>query len=895
MRKYLVLGITLVISLVIKPLSAQEIAFPSFTGTFQNTPLDQAIKSINDQTHVSFYYHDDWLNGIEVTEQFSETPLDVVIDKLIASSDLSWMAFDETNIVILNESKPIFLLNLIKNEKENPGSGIKIIGATPAIGKPATITGNVKDEANGDALIGATFYIDELKDGVVTDLNGDFSITIPTGRYNIRVESIGFDQEYLVVEVISSGTINFSLMEAATQLNEILITESRIDENVQQVSVGIERLDVKVLRTMPQFMGEVDIIKGLITLPGVSTVGEGASGFNVRGGTVGQNLILQDEALIFNSSHLFGFFSAFNPDVVRDITLYKGNPPATHGGRLSSILDIRLKNGSSDKVHLSGGIGTVSSKLVIDGPLIKGKGDFVLGGRVSYVNWFLGIANNPTIQQSTAHFYDLNARFNYNISDKDRITLSGYKSFDDFKLISDTLFTWETQNVSAIWRHSFNANMLSDLSIAYGQFNTKTEDIEGNNSFIMDSHVHHLKAKLVLSYITGDHKIDFGGEIIDYNLNPATFKPGEYSVNIRAVNVEEENGLETALFVSDEFKINEKLSVTAGLRYSNYIVKGPKTVYLYEEGFPKSDETIVDLTMYANNETITSYGGIEPRLSLRYLVSPTSSLKFGYARNRQYIHLISNTTAVSPQDFWQSSNFYIPPEIGDQVSLGYFQNFFNNKYEFSVEGFYKYLYQTIDYKEGAKVLLNEKLEQEIIVGIGKSYGVEVMVKKSTGRLTGWMSYTYSRSLRKFESAVKDANISLGEYFPSNYDKPHDLTVLMNYQLSRGVKFSANFTYSTGRPVTAPVSKYSIQHILSVQNYSQRNQFRIPDYHRLDISFTFGVGRRKDRKVNDEVIFSVYNIYGRKNAYSVYFNQSGFAYKLSVLGTAFPSISYNFKI
>lgn len=894
MKALKLLGSTCVLLMLFQIALAQDVDLPRYTGTHNNSALEDVLGRISTQTKVSFYFHADWLNGKTVTASFDNAPLQEVLDEVLAPADLSWMAYDATNVVVMNEAKPIFLLNLMEEKEVNPEMAIAIIGAEPAIGRPATVTGKILDE-NGEPLIGATFYVDELSDGVVTDINGVFSMTVPTGRYNLRVESVGYDTQFQEAEIIASGSIDFQLLEAATQLNEILITESRIDENVQQVSVGVERMDVKVLRSMPQFMGEVDIIKGLITLPGVSTVGEGAPGFNVRGGTVGQNLILQDEALIFNSSHLFGFFSAFNPDVVRDVTLYKGNPPASQGGRLSSILDVRLKNGSSDRWHINGGVGTVSSKLAIDGPLFGGKGDLVVGGRISYVNWFLGLINNPTLRQSNAHFYDLNARFNYNISDKDRITLSAYKSFDDFKLVSDTLFTWETQNASAIWRHSFNPDLLSDLSVAYGQFNTRTEDIEGTNAFTMNSHVHHLKGKLRFDYQIGSHRLDFGGEVVDYSLNPATFSPGPTSVNIRPLDVQEEFGTEMAAFLSDEFKLNDNFTITAGLRYSRYRVKGPKNVYLYDEALPKSDDSIIDSLAFGSGETIATYGGFEPRLSMRYLLTPTSSLKFGYARNRQYIHLISNTTAVSPQDFWQSSNYYIPPEIGDQISGGYFRNLLDNKYELSVEGFYKYLYQTIDYKEGATVILNDRLEQDIIVGIGKSYGVEFMLKKNTGRLTGWMSYTYSRSLRKFESEISDQNLSQGEFFPSNFDKPHDLTVLMNYNLSRGVKFSANFTYSTGRPVTAPVSKYSVQHILSVLNYSQRNQFRIPDYHRLDISVTFGVGLRKDRKVNDEVVFSIYNVYANRNAYSVFFNQTGFAYRLSVLGTAFPSISYNFKI
>ncbi len=888
-------GFIILFCLIYLPAVSQKSETQTFSGSFQNQPLKDILLTIQSSKNISIFYHSDWLGNLEYSGSFIKSPLDSVFDQLLDGTGLSWIVYDDTNIVLLDASQPISLLDLLEKNKSYSSSSLLIIGKRPEIDKPANIKGDIVDENSREPLIGATIFVEELKKGVVTDVNGHFDIIIPTGHYHFRIESVGYDEKLIEAEVIASGPLNIKLTEGALQLKEILITETRIDENVQSVSVGIERMDMKVMRNVPQFMGETDIIKGLITLPGVSTVGEGASGFNVRGGTVGQNLILQDEALIFNSSHLFGFFSAFNPDVVRDVTLYKGNPPATQGGRLSSILDVRLKNGSSDRIHVSGGIGTVSSKLEIDGPIFDGKGDFLLGGRVSYINWFLNTLNNPRLSQSEAHFYDLNARFNFKISKNDRITISGYKSFDDFKLVSDTVFTWETQNASAIWRHTFTEDFQGDLSLSYGQFNTGTSDLKGSNAFTLNSFVHHLKTKLLFGYQLEKHKLEFGGSAINYSMNPGTFIPGASSENLVPIDVDKENAWESSLFISDEFNITDKLSLTAGLRYSHYNVVGPKTVYIYEHNIPKNDDTIIDSLQFGANESIKSYGGFEPRISIRYLVAPTASVKFGYARNRQYVHLISNTTAISPQDYWQSSTYYIPPEIGDQVSVGYFQNFENNAYEFSVEGFYKYLDQTIDYKEAATVLLNEKLEQDIIVGIGKAYGVEFLLKKNTGRFKGWMSYTWSRSLRKFESPNRDENISQGKFFPSNYDKPHEVSFLMDYKLSKGIKFTANFTYNTGRPVTAPVSKYSVQHILSVMNYSQRNQFRIPDYHRLDIAFIFGVGRRKDKLINDELIFSIYNVYGRKNAYSVYFNQGGFANKLSILGTVFPSISYNFKI
>lgn len=865
---------------------------------FNNTPFKEALSRLEKRHKVSFFYKYQWIKEIVVNGQYNNVKLADFLNEILTPYQISFLVY-ENNVVLVDgtinaSSIAIKASQLADMEGRVNYTTIGNVLKNPEQ-KKVVLSGFVKEGGNDDALVGARIYIEELSLGATTNVNGFYSLTLPVGRYNVTTGFIGYDEKKLPLEVLSNGSVDFDLYKETVELEEITITAEAKDENIRGVLAGKEKLSIEAIKGMPAFLGEIDVIKSIITLPGVSTVGEGASGFNVRGGNVDQNLLLQDDAMIFNASHLFGFFSSFNADFVRDVTLYKGGGPPNYGGRVSSILNVNLRNGNLKKFHGQGGLGLVSSRLVLEGPIAKDKTSFIIGGRSSYSDWILKRINNVDLQKSSAQFYDGNAKITHNFSDKDKLTLSSYVSNDRFKFAGDTTYQWRTFNTSLKWSHIFNEKLLASFGAVYGTYESKTYDENGIDAFTLDSDIKSTNLKVDFNFIPNAiHKIDFGASVIKYEFNPGVFKPGPLNVNETFLTLRKEQSYESGVYIKDEYTLNSNLTVMLGLRYSLFHNVGPGDIFNYDPNVPREETSIVDTLSFSHGDLIKKYSGLEPRLSLRYTLSPASSLKFSYYRTKQYIHLISNTTAVAPVDFWQSSNFHLKPQTGDQISLGLFKNFKNDALETSVEVYYKRIDNVIDYKEGSAILLNETLEADLLSGFGRAYGLELLIQKNKGRITGWLGYTYSRSERLFESQNNEEQINSGNYYPANFDKPHDVTLVMNYNASRRVRISTNFTYSTGRPITVPVSKYSYGNILSVLNYSERNQFRIPDYHRLDLSITLKPGHKIDKKLKGEWVFSVYNVYGRKNPFSVYFRQSGFAYQLSVLGTIFPSITYNFK-
>jgi len=643
-------------------------------------------------------------------------------------------------------------------------------------------------------------------------------------------------------------------------------------------------------------MGEVDPVRSLTSLPGVSSVGEGTSGYNVRGGDPGQNLLMQDHAIIYNSSHLFGFFSAFNPDLIRDVVLYKGGGPATYGGRVSSVLNVNLRNGNAKEFQANGGIGLVSSRLTIEGPIKKERTSFIVGGRASYSDWLLKQMKDPDLYQSAASFYDLNLKINHIQDEKNVFNLSTYMSQDRFEFASDTTYFWKSRAATLSWSHIFSSNLLMQAHAVYSNYQSDIENRESAFAFDYNSGVTNYNGKLDFSWTPSQsHKIDFGVSSLLYEFDLGSFEPLLNNTNEVEQEMPREQGLENAFYINDEYTISPRLSLVYGVRLSNYLTLGG-TYYEFDPNQAKSESTITDTLQFDNGEIAESFFGWEPRLSLRWLMNLQTSLKLSYYRTRQYVHLISNTTAISPVDFWKSSGVNLEPSVADQFTFGLFRNWNDNMYEASVEFYYKETDNLVDYKDGATILLNETLDADLVQGRGRAYGAEVLVRKNRGRLTGWIGYTYSRSKRQFyDERFEEETINDGDFYPSNYDKPHDLSVVLNYKTSRRFSISLNFAYSTGRPITVPVSKFQYEDLLSVLNYSERNQFRIPDYHRLDLSFTLKSKLRKDKLINGEWVLSFYNVYGRKNPFSVYFTQRGNAFRLSVLGSVFPSLSYNFKI
>jgi hypothetical protein len=764
-----------------------------------------------------------------------------------------------------------------------------------------TLAGSVQDAHTQTHLVGAQFYLPALKKGSAANENGVFSVAAPrTSLVIAQVKFSGYDAETLVIgwsRYATETSLDVRLFQTSKELEGVTVTAERINENVVSQISGVERLSIETIKTIPTFMGEVDPIRSLTTLPGVSTAGELASGFNVRGGESGQNLILQDGATIYNPSHLFGFFSAFNPDMVNDITLYKGAGPASFGSRISSVLSVDLKKGDATKHSVSGGIGPVTSRLTVQGPIVKNKSSYMIGGRLSYVNWLLGATSDIRLKQSAANFHDITAKILHTFNDKNFVTLSVYNSYDDFRLETDSTFSWQTFNVSAKWDHTFSEKWYSTLSVNSSNYRSDVESQDQIERFNYHNAIKNIGGRFDLTYaMTEDSKFMAGIESTATRLEPGKLVPTADSHNVSFQDMQDQRMVESAAYIQSDIKATDRLSISAGLRYSYFVRLGEEDIYSYDySNMNGRYPSVSDTVHYGAGKVISTYNGLEPRLSLRFLVATNASLKASYYRGYQYVHLISNTTSTTPQDYWVASGPQLRPQRGDQYSLGYFQNLSDNMYEFSVEGFYKTIDKAVDYIEGADITLNPILEAGLSQGKGKAYGGELFLKKTRGKFNGWLSYTYSRSLRKFEgNGTSDIVINDGKYYASAFDQPHIVSLVLNYRVGMRGFLAANFRYSTGRPITIPVSKFSYDVYLSVLNYSQRNEFRIPDYHRLDVSFTLKDNPHKLSRYRGEWIFSIFNVYGRKNAYSISFNRFGTAKKLSILGTVFPSITYNFS-
>ncbi len=762
------------------------------------------------------------------------------------------------------------------------------------------LKGQIEDWSNDEPVIGAEIYLPQIDLGVLSDVNGQFEMHVPRRVYEMNIRYTGYESTSLMVAFSKYGTssaMKIALYPSSTELENVTITATGKDQNITSQITGVQRLGIETIKELPTFMGEVDPIRSLTTLPGVSTVGELSSGFNVRGGENGQNLILQDGAVIYNPTHLFGFFSAFNPDMVNDVTLYKGGGPAQYGGRVASALNITLKNGALTNHEISGGAGLVSSHVAVQGPIIRDKTSFMIGGRVSYSNWLIHQIENIKLKNSAANFYDLTGKIFHRFNAQNYLTLSGYWSYDDFKLGSDSTFSWSTKNLSLQWDHNFNDKILSTLTLASSNYNSAINNIQPINGFKYQNGINNLTLKYDININeTEKTTYNFGLELSGSHIEPGSLSPDTTGGNILTEDLNDHLISEDAIFGQVETNLSDSWALSAGLRASGFLRFGPDKSYTYDyDNIQGRYPTIADSAVYENGAIMTHYMGLEPRVSLRYLIDDNTSVKASFYRTYQYIHLMSNTTSPTPQDYWIASSPNIKPEIGDQFSLGYFKNLLNNKYELSLEGFYKTVANTVDYIEGADVVLNPNLEASLAQGTGLAYGLEVYAKKNTGKIYGWISYTYSRSLRRFNSEIPLKMINNGDYYPSVYDQPHNLSVILNYKLKSRMTLSANFSYSTGRPITIPISKFSYDAYLSVLNYSSRNAYRIPDYHRLDVSLTIKDRTWQNQHYWGEWIFSIYNLYGRKNAYTIFFDRYGNAEKISILGSIFPSITYNFNI
>ncbi len=767
-----------------------------------------------------------------------------------------------------------------------------------------TISGYVRDASNGEELIGVNVIIKELKTGTTTNTYGYYSISVPPGTYTLSIQFIGFETIDQKIVLDQDLKFNGELKESSTQLEEVIVQSERIDRNVSSVEMSVAQLDVKDVKKMPALLGEVDIIRTLTLLPGISTVGEASNGFNVRGGNTDQNLILLDEAPIYNSSHLFGFFSIFNADAVKDVKLYKGGIPARYGGRLSSVVDVRQKDGNNREFAGTGGIGLLSSRLLLEGPIVKEKSAFMVAGRRSYADIFLGLSPNDTISQNTLFFYDFNAKLNYILGEKDRLYLSGYYGRDVFEINDLFGFQWGNATTSLRWNHLFSDKLFSNFTLIFSDYTYELGTPEEDAfNFRLQSTIqdYHFKNQYTW-YATPKSQFEFGMEGIYYR-----FKPGTISGSIE-LELQEEYALEPSIYFSHEYKFSPLFTVQYGLRYSSFYNLGAQTKNIYRnQEIPDLDE-VVESVEFSSGEIIQAYNGLEglePRIALNYRLDDEKSLKASYNRTRQYIHLISNTTAPTPVDLYRPAGMHIDPATVNQVAVGYFQNFMDNQYELSVETYYKDFQDIVDYRNGAELIFNETIETEIVSGIGRSYGLEVYLRKQQGKLTGWLSYTLSRTELKIENNDPTLAINAGEWYPANYDKRHDVSLVLNYKLTSKWDIGMNFTFQSGRPITPPEGKFRVEDFV-VPIYRDRNSYRIPDYHRLDLSANYTPPKVEGKKFYSSWSIGIYNVYARRNAYSIYFeqqdNEAGAtatnlntqAVQLSIFGTIIPSVTWNFN-
>ena len=889
-------------------------------GDFSRISFSDFVRSIEEKTPYKFYFNPAWTDSLTITISATDIEIKDLLTEVLRSTDLNFVISLDHKVFLTKERTLLARLpnGIISNgttqssqsnfevysfdkkaEKQNEAeTKLYIIGTKSDKGLTgnATLSGYVRDASTGEPLPGATVFLREPLIGTSADVLGHYSLTIPTGKNVITIQSVGMQSVQRSIMLYGNGKLDIELGEEITSLKDVVVN-SEHEISVTGVQMGREKLDIRSMKQMPMALGETDVMKVVLTLPGVQSVGEGTNGLNVRGGSSNQNLILFNGATVYNPSHLFGFFSTFNPDVIRSIELYKSGFEANTGGRLSSVLEVNSREGNLKKFSATGGISPITGRLAIEGPILKDKTSFIVAGRSTYSDWILKRLEHQQFQNSAASFYDINLNIGHKINDNNHLSASAYTSQDGFKLGGDTTYNYSDRNVSVKWSHRFNQKLFSNILATASEYRfSMFSHFNRTRSFKLDYTVRQYQVKADFDYIFNEHHtFNVGLSSIIYQLKPGSYLPGGEESIMEPNILESEKGIETAIYLGDNFEVNSKLLLYLGIRYSQYSCLGPRQVFQYNSQLPIEEGSIIDTIQFSGG-TIKSYHGPEPRINARYMLSRNSSLKLSYSRMRQYIQMLSNNTAISPTDTWKLSDTYIKPQIADQFSVGWFQN--SRLFEFSVETYYKIIGRTIDYQNGAILLLNHHLETDVLEAKGKSYGAEFMLKKSAGRFNGWISYTWSRSFLKTLSRFDIEVVNQGNYYPTNFDKPHGVNIISNYKFNRRLNISVNVVYGTGRPVTLPLSKFSLEGTNRLV-YSDRNGYRVPDYFRTDISINFDGNHKLKKLAHSSWTFAVYNLTGRRNAYSVFFKSEDSGkingYKLSVLGQAIPTLTYNFRI
>ncbi|MEM0518741.1 carboxypeptidase-like regulatory domain-containing protein [Aequorivita sp. MCCC 1A16923] len=894
----------------------------NITVSFNNTPLKEAVLKVETLSDKTFYFEDSWLQGYSVTKSFKNETLRTVLDGLFSNTNINYV-LHEGKVILLNNTYvytelPTNYFNDAKPEEKQPETidnapifqeeyasqsvetrKLVTIGKqTPnASNKTYILSGSFKNAKTGEPLQNLSISTTDRSKYDVTDADGRFSIRLPYGLNKLETNLLGFERIRQDVIMYGDGSLNIQLRENTESLDEVIVKSNK-DANVRDAVVGVTNINIEAIKTIPLVLGERDVLKVATTMPGIKTAGEGSSGFNVRGGRADQNLILLDDAVLYNPSHFLGFFSAVNPFTTGSLEIYKASIPAEFGGRLSSVFDIETKSGSMEKFKGEGSVGPITANLAVEVPVVKGKASLIAGFRATYSDWILRSLDEEELKNSEASFYDGIVKYKHNIDNNNSIQGTFYYSKDRFSITSDSIFDYNNRLISLKYGRNFNDKSRAEVILVNSQYKYGINyEADANEDFDFGYALNEYQAKLNLSYkLSKKHKLSYGLSSKLYAIDPGNIEPVGANSDVLSKTLDREKGLESAVYIADLFEVNKRLLLDVGLRYSFYAALGEATQNVYEADVPKSENSIVEVKHYDKNEIIETYGGPEYRIAARYLLGSDFSVKAGFNRTIQYLHLLSTNTTQSPTDIWKLSDLNIAPQRANQYSLGFFKNLPASDVEFSLEGYYKTMTDLLDYKIGAQLILNDNLETELLQGEGKAYGIEFLVKKNSGKFNGYFGYSYSSSQVKLDSQIMQERVNNGEFFPANYDKPHDFSVVANYKLTKRFSFSGNFTYQTGRPITYPIGRYVFAGEEQVL-YSDRNQFRIPDYYRLDLGVNIEGNHKLNKLAHSFINISVYNVLGRNNPYSVFFvNDAGEikAYKTSIFSIPVPTITYNFK-
>ena len=899
--------------------------------SFHNTPLKEAILQLEEQTKTTFFFKETWLNNQIITKTFNQQNLRHVLDGILENTTINYFIKGESvillnNTIVYPELPPGYFYNdelggqtdqASQKAEENQARSAPIFQeqfASPAaaqkrsiitIGKQNpnsqktsfTLSGHITNQVTSEPIQNLSLSITNGSKYTITDENGYYSIELPQGINKLETNLMGFRKIYQTVIIYGNGTFNFEIAENVEALEEVVV-ESNRDANVKAATVGAVVINSESIKTIPLVLGERDLLKVATTLPGIKTVGEGSSGLNVRGGRADQNLFILDDAVVFNPVHFLGLFSAINPFTTQNLEIYKASIPAEFGGRLSSVFDIETKSGNTENLSGEGSIGPITANLALEIPVVVNKSSLVAGVRATYADYILRSLDDEQLKNSEASFYDAILKYSHDINEKNSVAATLYYSKDKFSITSDSLFGYSNRLASVKWSHTFSQKSRATLIFGSTQYKYDIAyEADANTNFDFRYVLNDNQFKLNLDNKLNDqHKLSYGLSSKLYVTDPGTVKPVGDSSEVEEKSVQREKGLESALYATDLFNVSDKLLLDIGLRYSFYAALGKSTQKVYQEGEPKSENSVKEIRSYTNNEIIKTYGGLEYRISGRYLLGNDLSLKAGFNRTIQYLHLLTTNTTQSPTDIWKLSDLNIAPQRADNFSVGLFKNYGENDFEISIESYYKKMNDLLDYKIGAQLILNDNLETELLQGEGKAYGVELLVKKNKGRLVGYVGYTYSRALIKLDGEIEEEQVNNGDYFSANFDKPHDFSFVGNYRFNKRISASVNVTYQTGRPITYPIGKFVFANEDQVV-YSDRNKYRIPDYYRLDLGMNIEGNHKKKKLAHSFVNISVYNVLGRNNPYSVFFvNKNGGikAYQTSIFSIPIPTITYNFK-